>query len=626
MTPLFRTRTLNTNNPSAGKIDAPPPPLFASSSSSSSAVVPSPSPLPSKLPQSLHIDKRRRDPLAPASRSASHPFAITSSPLKRSDEAMNLDEDNVVDSPSPKRRSVEGPVSSQSSFTSSKNNLDFSVFDAENRNPDLEMTVSAGLLSTSAPTSRPSFRDIEPPFIFAVPQSPASSSIPKRSSSLRKSTLQQRQPEQPFSLFSPQLDTSAEDVDSDDSGVRTHTRERSRTCNDAPGDNDFSPSSPFFNANSTASPATMNPQHQRLQQLQTQQNTSSHPLSRTLTQSSSEESLLDDSPSHEPVRNSLEKARPILHFSKSLPAGSTRPNYDPSELQTRDTLQPPTAAAVVAAADASFATPINYRLVKPLPAAFMSTGLISKKNKNAEDVALSGTKNMPDTPCKRSIFPLLGASTSAAGPTSGNMIVAGSGNLANNAGNASVPRSATVAGGKHKTMNRSALGTNVLCASQSGTSESAGGHGTDNDEMNNTTTTTMTDSLEEMNDRSNNIIYSNNGNLTANISTTAGTTFKTTPHPGPFSKGLGIFGSSFVKSRMMRRSSSSGSIDGDPSQASPSAKYGFNHGKNTSLDAEFPPTPTKAFTPANDDHSATGTIGGGSSIFQTAHTSRFAKP
>lgn len=57
----------------------------------------------------------------------------------------------------------------------------------------------------------------------------------------------------------------------------------------------------------------------------------------------------------------------------------------------------------------SLATPENYKLAKPLPAAFMSTGLISKKNRPAEDSngAMGSSKNMPDTPCKRpvNLFP-----------------------------------------------------------------------------------------------------------------------------------------------------------------------------------------------------------------------------
>lgn len=122
-----------------------------------------------------------------------------------------------------------------------------------------------------------------------------------------------------------------------------------------------------------------------------------HPLSRTITQSSSSSSLVDDSPTHEPVHKG-DHSRGVFNFSKSLPAGTTRP-APVRQLAREDS---------TSSAD-SFATPENYKLVKPLPAAFMSTGLISKKNRNAEDPPnlLGFNKNMPDTPCKRptNLFP-----------------------------------------------------------------------------------------------------------------------------------------------------------------------------------------------------------------------------
>ncbi|EOD48547.1 hypothetical protein UCRNP2_4702 [Neofusicoccum parvum UCRNP2] len=53
------------------------------------------------------------------------------------------------------------------------------------------------------------------------------------------------------------------------------------------------------------------------------------------------------------------------------------------------------------------------RMAKPLPAAFMSTGLISKKNRNVEAPAAGGVENytMPDTPSKRVSFPPMTSST-----------------------------------------------------------------------------------------------------------------------------------------------------------------------------------------------------------------------
>ncbi|KAI5290248.1 hypothetical protein KEM54_002074 [Ascosphaera aggregata] len=645
-----------------GKTDLP------HSLTSSSAPIPSPSPVehapaiaptptPAPAPSS-QLNKRRGNPTAQP-RSTSNPFALKTSPLKRSDEAMDLDddEDDIVSSPSPKRRSVEGPISSLTPPISSTKNLDFTVFDAENR----DSTHGFAGLSTNAPNAKPLSRHIAPSF----PQSPATSStIPKRSSSLRKSTLQQRQSDRPFSLFAPRnLDSLADHDDTYDSNARTHTRASSRTCNAAPADNQSSSSQSNIDASTIASLSPIQQhQHQRLSHLQSHQqqtsNTSSHPLSRALTQSSSEESLLDDSPSHEPVRNNDldKKARPILNFSKSLPAGSIRPIFDFAELQPRGTLHPQhapfaeatttttttsssTAVAAVAGSNASFATPINYRLVKPLPAAFMSTGLISKKNKNAEDIALAGAKNMPDTPCKRSIFPLLSASTSsAAGHATAVNTGAGGGTVAaNGSGSGSVPGNATIiAGGKRK-MNRSALGQSVMCANQSGTSESTGLDYDDNDNDNDNDDDEGEGGVDKVaNGGIPATAMSNNGLSRSaghkNESATMGTATKAMPHPGPFSKGMGIFGSSFVKSRMMRRSSSSGSIDGDISQVSPSARYGVKSPRN-SLGVGFPPTPTKTFTPVNGnanrnvngDGATIGTVGS-SSIFSTAPTSRYFKP
>ena len=78
-------------------------------------------------------------------------------------------------------------------------------------------------------------------------------------------------------------------------------------------------------------------------------------------------------------------------FARSLPIGSARPVETGASQES----------------DASFATPDTYKMAKPLPAAFMSTGLISKRNRNAN---FSGSEQfavyaMPDTPSKRVSFP-----------------------------------------------------------------------------------------------------------------------------------------------------------------------------------------------------------------------------
>lgn len=280
----------------------------------------------------------------------------TVSPLKRSDGIMNLDQASRG-SPSAKRRSVHAP-----NFAT-----DFSIFDHEKENA----------------SASPAKSEIPP---FPNPVQPISpfATIPKRSSSLRRSTLQQRQGERP--LFGrPRATEEADAPLGTPLAVRTRMSFDSG-LNGTGQDNLFSPrpapASPLFSNPNGANPTgvTQAPRP------------AAHPLSRTITQSSSGSSL-DDSPTHEPVHKPERPPRPITNFSKSLPAGATRPA--PARRVTREDSS---------GSSESFATPENFKLVKPLPAAFMSTGLISKKNRNAEEPHGSGFhKNMPDTPCKRPV-------------------------------------------------------------------------------------------------------------------------------------------------------------------------------------------------------------------------------
>lgn len=109
-----------------------------------------------------------------------------------------------------------------------------------------------------------------------------------------------------------------------------------------------------------------------------------------MTTASSSSSIVDDSPTHVPAHFG-EQPRPKLDFSKSLPVGSLRPFA----------LEPTSSE------NASFETPQNYKSVKPLPAAFATTGLVSKVNRNPEEPQLlrGGGKNVPDTPCKKHANP-----------------------------------------------------------------------------------------------------------------------------------------------------------------------------------------------------------------------------
>jgi mitosis inhibitor protein kinase SWE1 len=297
------------------------------------------------------VEKRRSGNLAPIS--------STVSPLKRSDGIMNLDQASF-ESPSAKRRSLHGANSTS----------DFNIFDGTDSSQD------------GSPPREPldgSIRNSEVQ-TFAVPHSPASpfATIPRRSSSLRRSTLQQRQSDRSFLARSRLLNGEYSDSPpTSPAAIMRHRMSLDSSLFIASGrESPFSPGHSLF-SNQNGVGAT--PQ-------------AAHPLSRTITQSSSNSSLTDESPTHEPIHKG-ERPRAIFNFSKSLPAGATRPGA--GRQFTREESN---------SSSDSFATPENYKLVKPLPAAFMSTGLISKKNRNAEDLQnpLGASKNMPDTPCKRS--------------------------------------------------------------------------------------------------------------------------------------------------------------------------------------------------------------------------------
>lgn len=299
----------------------------------------------------------------------SHTQSSTSSPLKRSDAIMNLDQASLG-SPVAKRRSLHGSGFGQ----------DFNVFDhgpsstshfeiLEDSNPDPVYE-----LSTASITSENS-----------------STFVPRRSSSLRKSTLQQRHGEktswgrrhaaQLLAAQQAQAAAAAANKPQDTPEVSTPSKERMnrpRLSMDqfvAPMPRD----SPF-NSQGSLPNASMH----MLSQVPHQP----HPLSRTMTTSSSSSSIPDESPTHAPPHFG-EQPRPKLDFSKSLPAGSLRP----FAIDTESGLS-------------EFATPQNYKSVKPLPAAFASTGLISKVNRHPEQPQITrgiSKANIPDTPCKKHV-------------------------------------------------------------------------------------------------------------------------------------------------------------------------------------------------------------------------------
>lgn len=294
-------------------------------------------------------------------------FGAKSSPLKRSDGVMNLDHGNM-ESPSAKRRSLHG-----ASF-----GPDFNIF-------DYESTLQGSLNSAGNRLDQES--------LSTVDHQALSSPLPKRTSSLRKTTLQQRHDKPTFARSKLNTDIALECTTPGQAAPKS--RFRMSLDNYLPSmtrDSPFSSQGSLPNASAHPISHTSGKSSNPVVQNQAQR----HPLSRTITQSSSNSSIAEDSPTHIPVRQ-LEHRRPMVDFHKSLPDGVARPVSSGNEISNPSSQEPSTQG--------SFATPDNYKLAKPLPAAFMSTGLISKRNKNIEVPQMafnvSSQEYMPDTPCKR---------------------------------------------------------------------------------------------------------------------------------------------------------------------------------------------------------------------------------
>ena len=287
-------------------------------------------------------------------------WSAKSSPLKRSDGTVNRDQ-SYGGSPSAKRRSLHGGIFS----------ADFDIF-----NQDVGSESQVDTKMSNSPC------DME-----SVPPKEPGTPFPSRSSSLRKTTLQQRQEKPCFARSRPNPDPTLDPS----SPAHPLSKARSRmSCESVlpslPRD------SPFSSQGSLPS-ASLHPMFQQGVKLNDYQQTSQpqrHPLSRTISQSTSASSMAEDSPTHVPIRPP-EPRRHFMDFSKSLPIGANRPVEQETQTDSQSS-------------GFSFATPENYKLVKPLPAAFMSTGLISKRHKNTEHPQSNfhvSTSTMPDTPCKR---------------------------------------------------------------------------------------------------------------------------------------------------------------------------------------------------------------------------------
>lgn len=218
------------------------------------------------------------------------------------------------------------------------------------------------------------------------------SPMPRRTSSLRRTTLQQRHDKPSFTRFRPNVDLTHDFATPGQSASKNRFRmSLDNFLPSIPRDSPFSSQGSLPNA--SAHPMSQQPP--KPSTLNNQDRPQRHPLSRTITQSSSSSSMAEDSPTHMPVRPPGHR-KPLVDFSKSLPVGFVRPGSREAALSN--------PSSQTACTEASFSTPENYRLARPLPAAFMSTGLISKRHKDMEDVQpgfQGGKSMMPDTPCKR---------------------------------------------------------------------------------------------------------------------------------------------------------------------------------------------------------------------------------
>lgn len=265
---------------------------------------------------------------------------VKSSPLKRSDGLMNL-ETPQFGSPRAKRRSLAVDP-------------DFDVFDQDQTSP-----------SDGTTRRRSSVNNDSSVIMQGAIQPPKSPQT--RPFSFRRSTLQQRvskptsESSDTTSIPSPSLTVT--------SPIVSRTRSRISLESVLPVRNlEISPQVPQRKPSNGA--------------------TKPHPLSKALSPSSSASSIGEDAmPAVAPAPQPRAPLRTMASFSKSLPIGALRPALAGRNGKCDDT----------------FETPEGFKSARPLPAAFMSTGLISKRNRDVDlqPGAFGKSLNMPDTPSKK---------------------------------------------------------------------------------------------------------------------------------------------------------------------------------------------------------------------------------
>lgn len=284
--------------------------------------------------------------------------------LKRSDATMNLDQPSQ-ESPVAKRRSLHGisalGQNEDQNIFGSNTTSSQSFYIHEDSSTEYEIAGSSG-----SP-----FRD---PLPSPTPTTTSTSAnVPKRSSSLRKSTLQQRYGER-GSWGRRTGERQLAQFSAEYSPVRSRPRLSMDQFVPPPAPQE----SPFTTSTSTAPTVSTTPTSKPPPtNIFGDKGHQPHPLSKTLTTSSSGNSLHEETPIYAPVARMPDRPRQHL-FSRSLPLNATRPTRPNDVTRT-------------------MATPSNAQL---WVGAFNSTGLISKVNRNPEEEA---NKKMapPDTPCKK---------------------------------------------------------------------------------------------------------------------------------------------------------------------------------------------------------------------------------
>lgn len=283
---------------------------------------------------------------------------VKSSPLKRSDAVMNL---NHATSPAVKRRTFCAGIKSSS----------FELF-RDNRDDSVDTTDSETEMATNDVLTRPTLT--------------SSSFYGRHTTSFGSQSQTASRPRRSF-------ERSSESPRKSKSGLRQRLRLPSTASSATSGASDvmrlpLGPQSLSVGEDLSSKPHKPPPLRVSFP----------HPLSKALSPTSPTppasfgrgiKSGFED-------RFASEESATKLDFSKSLPLGALR-----QPLESRQT----SLASSQQSSTESIETPRRYQMARPDPAAFRSTGLISKKHRNPEDMPPppAGQRRMPDTPCKRGL-------------------------------------------------------------------------------------------------------------------------------------------------------------------------------------------------------------------------------